>query len=627
MAHLHSIYDSDLHFKIDPITREITNQSANKVTLIQFDHNSERFTFEIPQRYIEGHDMSLCDRVEVHYLNANAVTKEQYSGVYEVEDLQISPNGEDVVICSWLVSRNATSIAGTLNFVLRFACSKDDYVWNTAIFKGINISNGIYNSEAIVEEYADVLEQWRLSLFESSAAGVTNITKAKTAALSAINTATGNQIEAIEQKKDEVLASLPDDYISLSENVAPAIVEAVSGAAVAVSDSANRKLRGLSLYGKSTQDGTPTPEAPVDIVSVENPTVRVCGKNLWNHEYDTVNMDALSGWGSAIWRTDKVVRVLKPNTTYSMRFTVTCLSVPEYETMFSDDCGFVLYSPKESGRFITLAMSRGEGAFSVGDKREASCTFTTPPNVNDVSMGYEILRYVQRYKQSDETAVYATAKFEEMQLVEDNAATAYEPYTEQTLPISRSLPGIPVSKDGNYTDENGQQWICDEVDFERGVYVQRVRADVFNGGNADYWWEYNSAGYEGYARTLSDMLPGLRWNGYCDRFPAHRTASNEVGLWFGADNNVLYLHSAKGIFHTLNQFKEWLTENPMTIIYPLATPIETPLTSEELEAYASLRSNYPNTSVLNDGGAGMAVKYVADTKLYIDEKLSIQGGT
>lgn len=280
MAHLHSIYDSDLHFKIDPITREITNQSERKVKLIQFDHNSERFTFEIPQRYIEGHDMSLCDRVEVHYLNANAVTKEQYSGVYEVEDLQISPNGEDVVICSWLVSRNATNIAGSLNFVLRFCCSGDDYVWNTDIFKGITISNGIYNSEAIVEEYADVLEQWRLSLFTASADGVTNITEAKATALGEIEAEMADRIAAIDKRKEEVLSSLPDDYISLSENVAPAIVEGASGSLIGVSDSANRKLRGLTLYGKSTQDGTPTPEAPVEIVSVENPTVRVCGKNL-----------------------------------------------------------------------------------------------------------------------------------------------------------------------------------------------------------------------------------------------------------------------------------------------------------------------------------------------------------
>ena len=469
MAHLHSIYDSDLHFVIDPDTRVITNQMENKNSVIQFDHNSERFTFELP-RYIEEHDMLTCNRVEVHYLNVESKSGDENIGVYEVQDLQVSPHDDKVVICSWLVSNNATQYAGTLNFVLRFACvtGELDYVWNTAVFKNFAIQNGLYNSEPVVEQYADVLAEWYQSLFTASDDGVTNIQEARAAAITAVDMVADERIADIEQAGSDVIASLPPEYLELVENVAPPIVETATGEAIAIRDSANRRLRGLTLYGKSTQDGTPTPEAPVEIESVENPVVSV---------------------------------------------------------------------------------------------------------------------------------------------------------NEQTLPVTRTLAGIPVTSGGNYTDENGQQWICDEVDFERGVYVQRVRTDVFDSGTVNYWWEYNSSGYEGYARTLSEMLPGLRWNGYCNRFPTHPAASNELGLWFGADNNVLYLHSARGTFSTLDQFKEWLSANPMTVVYPLATPIETALTAEELAAYASLRSNYSNTSVLNDGGAGMAVAYVADTKLYIDRKI------
>lgn len=57
MAHKHPIYDTDPHFKIDGDTRVIINASDVKVALMQGDHNSERFTFEIP-RYVDGHDMS-----------------------------------------------------------------------------------------------------------------------------------------------------------------------------------------------------------------------------------------------------------------------------------------------------------------------------------------------------------------------------------------------------------------------------------------------------------------------------------------------------------------------------------------------------------------------------------------
>jgi tetrahydromethanopterin S-methyltransferase subunit B len=416
MAHLHSIYDSDLHFVIDPDTRVITNQMENKNSVIQFDHNSERLTFELP-RYVEEHDMLSCNRVEVHYLNIEAKTGDQNIGIYEVQDLQVSPHDDKVVICSWLVSNNATKYAGTLNFVLRFACvtNQVDYIWNTAVFKNFAIQNGLYNSEPVVEQYADVLAEWYQSLFTASADGVTSIQEARAAAIMAVDAVANERIADIEQAGSDVIASLPPEYLELVEDVAPPIVETATGEAIAITDSANRRLRGLTLYGKSTQDGTPTPEAPVEIESVVEPTVRVCGKNLWNHDYDTVDMSALSGWGSAIWRSEDVVKVLKPNTTYTMRFVVTCLSVPEYESVFSEDCGFVLYSAQESGKFIRMAMSQDEGAFSVGDRRIATCTFTTPVNVRDTSMGYEILRYVQRYKQADGTAVYATAKFEEVQ--------------------------------------------------------------------------------------------------------------------------------------------------------------------------------------------------------------------
>ena len=51
MAHSHAIIDDDLYFTIDPSTREIKNESQ-KVKLMQYDHNSEQFTFELP-RFVE----------------------------------------------------------------------------------------------------------------------------------------------------------------------------------------------------------------------------------------------------------------------------------------------------------------------------------------------------------------------------------------------------------------------------------------------------------------------------------------------------------------------------------------------------------------------------------------------
>lgn len=49
-----------------------------------------------------------------------------------------------------------------------------------------------------------------------------------------------------------------------------------------------------------------------------------------------------------------------------------------------------------------------------------------------------------------------------------------------TLQTPNGLPGIPVTSGGNYTDQSGQQWVCDEVDLERGVKVQRVDKAAFD---------------------------------------------------------------------------------------------------------------------------------------------------
>ena len=169
MAHIHEVIDSDKCFTIDPITRLIVNDVGNKKTqLIQNDHNSERFAFQLP-RYIEGHDMSLCDKVEVHYINIDQSSNERSVGVYEVTDLALSEDNKSVLL-SWLISSNATRYVGVLSFAICFKCMSDDvieYSWNTAINSSIQITKGMYNSEIIIKDYIDVLEVWKEEFMSS----------------------------------------------------------------------------------------------------------------------------------------------------------------------------------------------------------------------------------------------------------------------------------------------------------------------------------------------------------------------------------------------------------------------------------------------------------------------------
>ena len=165
MAHTHEIQDQDTIFVIDPETRNISS-SSSKIVLIQNDHNSEIFTFSIP-RFVEGHDMNLCNKIEVHYTNLNKRTREESSDIYPVIDRKVE---EDNLIFTWLISGNATKYPGTLSFSIKFGCVEEDstysYIWHTGIFKNVTISDGINNTELVEEEYSDVLENWKNQLIE-----------------------------------------------------------------------------------------------------------------------------------------------------------------------------------------------------------------------------------------------------------------------------------------------------------------------------------------------------------------------------------------------------------------------------------------------------------------------------
>lgn len=167
MIHSHPVVDTDKHFIIDPITRAVTNAESKKTLLMQNDHNSERFSFEI-DKLVEGHDLTLCNRVEVHYSNVDSTKKNKSQGVYEVDDLDVSSEDENKLVFTWLVSQNATIHPGSLSFLIVFSCVENGettYRWNTNLNNSISIAKGMNNGEAIEESYPDILVQWKRSLF------------------------------------------------------------------------------------------------------------------------------------------------------------------------------------------------------------------------------------------------------------------------------------------------------------------------------------------------------------------------------------------------------------------------------------------------------------------------------
>lgn len=210
MPHTHSVVDDDLHFVINPSTREITNESK-KIKLMQGDHASEIFTFEIP-RYIEGHDMSLCNKIAVHYINVGQSVSSP--DVHIVTDAS-TDDSEEKITFTWIIRNTATKYPGTLSFLIKFSCMDNDetitYQWNTDIFKGITVSAGMDNGETICEEYPDILEHWKNDVL-SNVAVLFNVSQTLTedqkaqarSNISAVSSDEFNQVKENKVDKDEI---------------------------------------------------------------------------------------------------------------------------------------------------------------------------------------------------------------------------------------------------------------------------------------------------------------------------------------------------------------------------------------------------------------------------------------
>lgn len=223
------------------------------------------------------------------------------------------------------------------------------------------------------------------------------------------------------------------------------LVGSETGNPASCDDAFAAPLCGLNVYGKSTQDGTPSPDTPVPIVSAGDSgsvAVKVTGKNLLNpalfQDKKYQNFDASNNYYEiapidSYWITG--FQPCLPNTTYHLNKNIE---------------GGCFYDEKKN--------VIGTAGFEFSFKTPVKCAYYCI-NFSKSGVPYG-------------TPVIATV----------SESTAYSPYREQllTLPTPNGLPGIPVTSGGNYTDSQGQQWVCDEVDLERGVKVQRVDKAAFD---------------------------------------------------------------------------------------------------------------------------------------------------
>lgn len=326
------------------------------------------------------------------------------------------------------------------------------------------------------------------------------------------------------------------------------IVKTATGEVISVSDSADYRLLGLKLYGKSVQDGVPTPEAPVEIKSAGDGgdvTTYVFGQNLID-PMDTGKWRILNNATFEILENGKIkvtgsrgysgVKYNIPSDAINLLKGKKCVISRTIDSQTNESAVVIVQLTVNTASGLKYYYNIGSpitiDAYATSVKfdvivNNTSTTLEAPNTVVFSNLGI----YFGEATQSWDT---------------------YEPMQTLTYPTPNGLPGIPVKSGGNYTDEDGQQWICDEVDFASGKKIQRV--GVINSYNSE------SVG-DVYMSSTGQLTAGAK------------------------------------------------------VLYPLTEPVETDLTPEQLAAYAALTTYKPNTTVTTDSSpaAGLEVKYLTDS--------------
>lgn len=213
---------------------------------------------------------------------------------------------------------------------------------------------------------------------------------------------------------------------------------------------------------------------------------------------------------------------------------------------------------------------------------------------------------------------------ENIQMECGSGATDFVPYQDlRSTPLStpNGLLGPPVDSGGNYTDSNGQKWICDEMDFKRGKYVQRVRKVTFNGSEAWTLETNQDVTAKLFNTRVNDASKVLGIKLLCDGFlgtAAYQTYLKNMECTVYQDTsgnypNENWLYFRDDSCNAVSDFKAKISNSNITAIYPLKTPIETDIPEETMTAYRKLYTNSPTTVIQNGDNAYMEVDYATYT--------------
>lgn len=318
---------------------------------------------------------------------------------------------------------------------------------------------------------------------------------------------------------------------------------------------------------------SPSPEYPQEIKAVVNPVIKTYGKNLWDN-FKTLSLGNVKQKNGTYIATEDIMKVditdssvgnrplfLKANNdyTFSLKTTAT-ISKP---------------------RYVCLRYSNGESEnFSFINRN--FITFAPKRDVEKV--GFVLYGSV------------VGDKIYDVQLEMGSEATPYQLYQETQANLPYELNAIPVSSGGNVTID-GQQYIADYVDVERGKLVRMCKKVEYNG---DENWELQSVNANNIANFVLNGIMALDSKGLSNKLFLQNTVianTNSEGFYINSAFQLYIRISKNRNISTVTEFKNFLSKNPIRILFATITPEEIDLTPEEIAAFKALSTYYPKTYI------------------------------
>ncbi len=394
----------------------------------------------------------------------------------------------------------------------------------------------------------------------------------------AVTTEGEKQVQAVQTAAQEIVADREQiaknktDIADLRQKKADAIVESASGTLLNVKDSANAFFEDFSMAGKTTQDGTPTPDASVSIVNAgEDGTIeiKITGKNLIPFPYPDIKevgkIVHLKGVDYTVLQDGGIHLKGTPQDMFGLN--ICTIPFKEYGTVKASN--LIYYDPNNNKTFFLL---------------------------ND---------YVGK---AIDMVVYP-------QVEVGTVATSYEPYRQpQTLTLQLDRP---LTK-----------W--DRLEKREGVWgiAKSGGRKILDG--TESWYLYT--GYKNDTLRCYCVHSIKAENGFqkslCSHFRNVKNAwLNEIGKYgYYSDHSDLHNKYFISDKQTVEEFKAWLVQQkeagtPVELVYKTAEEIWEPLPEEMQSALNTLHTNYPTTIISNSEDTEMQLTYVADTKNYTDRKI------